>query len=110
MEPTQPYTTLNNGQSMPLLGLGVYDMHGKEAERAVSQALEIGYRLIDTAAMYGNEKEVGQAVRSSGLSRGDIFVTTKVNNPDQGYDTTLRAFDTSLKKLNIDYIDLYLVH
>ena len=106
----QPYATLSNGVQMPLLGLGVYDMYNKEAEQAVLDALEIGYRLIDTAALYENEQEIGNAVRASGLPRQDIFVTTKVGNPDQGYDSTLKAFDTSMKKLNMDYVDLYLVH
>jgi methylglyoxal/glyoxal reductase len=95
---------------MPLLGLGVYDMYGKEAEGAIATALETGYRLIDTAAMYDNETEVGNAVRSSGLGREEVFVTTKVNNHDHGYEQALRAFDKSLQRLNIDYIDLYLVH
>lgn len=104
------YTTLHNGIKMPLLGLGVYDMYEKTAEEAVSNALEIGYRLIDTAAMYRNEKEVGNAIRNSGIKRSDIFVTTKVANANQGFDATLLAFDTSMKLLNIDYIDLYLVH
>ncbi|MBY0536935.1 MAG: aldo/keto reductase [Chitinophagaceae bacterium] len=103
-------TTLNNGISMPLLGLGVYDMYNAEAETAVSKALEIGYRLIDTASLYRNEKEIGNAVRNSSLPRNEIFVTTKVGNGDQGYDSTLRAFDTSMKLLNIEYIDAYLVH
>jgi diketogulonate reductase-like aldo/keto reductase len=106
----QLYTILNNGQQMPLLGLGVYDMYNREAEQAVLWALETGYRLIDTAEMYKNETEIGNAVRESGIDRTEIFVTTKVNNGDQGFDKTLRAFDESLKKLNIDYIDLYLVH
>jgi len=106
----QPYTTLNTGAQMPLLGLGAYDMHGREAEEAVATALEIGYRLIDTAQMYGNEAEVGKAVRNSAVPRKQIFVTTKVNNHQQGYESTLRAFEESLRKLNIDYIDLYLVH
>jgi diketogulonate reductase-like aldo/keto reductase len=106
----QLYTTLNNGNKMPLLGLGVYDMYGREAEKAIITALEIGYRLIDTAAMYCNETEVGNAIRNSGINRSELFVTTKVNDPDQGYDATLRAFEQSQKKLNIDYIDLYLVH
>jgi diketogulonate reductase-like aldo/keto reductase len=106
----QLYTILNNGQQMPLLGLGVYDMYNSEAEQAVLWALETGYRLIDTAEMYKNETEIGNAVRESGIDRTEIFVTTKVNNDDQGFDKTLRAFDESLKKLNIDYIDLYLVH
>jgi diketogulonate reductase-like aldo/keto reductase len=110
MNTTQPYVTLNNGQRMPLLGLGVYDMYDKEAEAAVMDALEIGYRLIDTAAMYRNEKEVGNSIRRSGIAREEIFVTTKVANGDQGYDSALRAFDRSMELLNIDYIDLYLVH
>lgn len=106
----QPYVTLNTGAAMPLLGLGAYDMHGSEAEAAVETALELGYRLIDTAAMYGNEKEVGNAIRRSRVPRTEIFITTKVNNNQQGYDSTLRAFDESLRKLNSGYIDLYLVH
>ena len=110
MQKEQLYTTLNNGNKMPLLGLGAWDMYGKEAEQATLDALEIGYRLIDTATLYKNEKEIGNAVRKSGLPRDEIFVTTKVPNPQQGYDTTLKAFDTSMKILNIDYIDLYLVH
>jgi diketogulonate reductase-like aldo/keto reductase len=107
---TQLYTTLNNGITVPLLGLGVYDMYNREAEEAVSNALEIGYRLIDTAAMYKNETEIGNAIRSSAVVRKDIFLTTKVADGDQGYDNALRAFDESSKKLNCDYIDLYLVH
>ena len=106
----QPYTSLNNGNKMPLLGLGVYDMHAAEAIEAVRCAIETGYRLIDTAAMYENEKQIGEGVRQSGVSRDEIFITTKVNNPDQGYDQTLKAFDESLKKLNTEYIDLYLIH
>jgi methylglyoxal/glyoxal reductase len=107
---TQSYTTLNNGSKMPLFGLGAWDMYGKEVEQAVLDALEIGYRLIDTATAYNNEKEIGNALRQSGVLRGEIFVTTKIPNPQQGYDSTLRAFDASMKALNIDYIDLYLVH
>ena len=95
---------------MPVLGLGVYDMYNSEAEAAVLDALSIGYRLIDTANLYRNETEIGNAVRKSGIKREEIFVTTKLGNPDQGYESALKAFDTSLKKLNIDYIDLYLVH
>ena len=110
MKNQQLYTTLNNGVEMPLLGLGVYDMYGKDAEQAVSWALEMGYRLIDTAAMYNNEKEIGNAIRASGIPREEIFLTTKVHNDDQGFDKTLKAFDASLKKLGCDYIDLYLVH
>lgn len=106
----QLYTTLNNGITMPLLGLGVYDMYNHEAEEAVTNALEIGYRLIDTAAMYKNEGEIGNAIRSSRVPRKEVFLTTKVADGDQGYDQTLRAFDESSQKLNCDYIDLYLVH
>jgi diketogulonate reductase-like aldo/keto reductase len=107
---TQLFSTLNNGTTMPLLGLGVYDMYNREAEEAVTNALEIGYRLIDTAAMYKNEAEIGNAIRASAVPRKEIFLTTKVANGDQGYDNTLRAFDESSKKLNCDYVDLYLVH
>lgn len=106
----QLFTTLNNGIEMPLLGLGVYDMYKREAEEAVTHALDIGYRLIDTAAMYKNETEIGNAIRASAVSRKEIFLTTKVADGDQGYDQTLRAFDESSKKLNCEYIDLYLVH
>lgn len=106
----QEIVRLNTGAEMPMLGLGVYNMHGTEAEDAVRGAIDIGYRLIDTATLYNNEKEVGKAIRSSGVSRKELFVTTKVPNTSQGYDTTLRAFDNSMRLLNIEYIDLYLVH
>lgn len=106
----QLFATLNNGNVMPLLGLGVYDMYNREAEEAVLHALEIGYRLIDTAAMYENETEIGNAIRSSRVPRNEIFLTTKVADANQGYDQTLRAFDVSSRKLNCDDIDLYLVH
>ena len=106
----QHYATLNNGIQMPLLGIGVYNMYKKDAEQAVLWALETGYRLIDTAAMYENEVEIGNAVRESGIARNEIFITTKVNNIDQGFEQTLRAFDESQRKLDCEYIDLYLVH
>ena len=106
----QPYSTLSNGIKMPLLGLGVYDMYQAAAEQAVLDALEIGYRLIDTASLYNNEKEIGNAVSKSNIARKEIFITTKVGNSDHGYDETLRAFDDSLQKLQMDYVDLYLVH
>jgi diketogulonate reductase-like aldo/keto reductase len=106
----QSYVSLNNGIQMPLLGLGVYDMHAEEAVEAVRFALQTGYRLIDTAAMYGNEKQIGEGIRRSGITREEIFVTTKVNNTDQGYDETLRAFDESIRLLGLDMIDLYLIH
>lgn len=111
MKSLQDGATLHNGVRMPWLGLGVYKVQeGDEVNRAVRTALEVGYRHIDTAAFYQNEEGVGQAIRESGIPRDQIFVTTKVWNSDQGYETTLKAFDTSLKKLGFDYIDLYLVH
>jgi methylglyoxal/glyoxal reductase len=103
-------TTLNNGVEMPLLGLGVYDIYGKEAEQTIEWALEIGYRLFDTAAMYENEVQVGQALRQGNVPRKELFITTKVHNEDQGYDQTLRAFDQSMDRLGCEYIDLYLIH
>jgi diketogulonate reductase-like aldo/keto reductase len=105
-----PNTKLSNGISMPLLGLGVYDMYQKQAEQAVETALEIGYRLIDTASMYENEKEIGNAIKNSGVKRAEIFLTTKLNNTNHGYDQALKAFDTSLQLLCQDYVDLYLIH
>jgi diketogulonate reductase-like aldo/keto reductase len=105
-----PQITLNNGVEMPQLGFGVWQVPDDEAEQAVSTALEAGYRSIDTAAIYGNEEGTGKAIASSGVPRKDIFVTTKLWNGDQGYDSTLRAFDTSLAKLGLDYVDLYLIH
>ena len=108
---TIPSITLNNGVLMPQLGLGTWQARdGSEVEQAVTTALAAGYRLIDTAAMYANEAGVGNAIKNSGIAREDIFVTTKVWNGDQGYDQTLRAFDASLKRLGLDYIDLYLIH
>ncbi len=104
-------TTLHNGVNMPWLGLGVYKMaEGKEVERAVHAALEAGYRSIDTAALYQNERGVGQAVRTSGLPREEVFITTKVWNDDQGYESTLKAFEQSRRLLGVDYVDLYLIH
>lgn len=107
----QSTKTLHNGVEMPRLGLGVYKMtNPEESVRAMTTALQGGYRAIDTASLYGNEKEVGESVRTSGVKREDIFVTTKVWNTDQGYDQTLRAFETSLENLGFDYLDLYLTH
>ncbi|MEV0975316.1 aldo/keto reductase [Streptomyces sp. NPDC049915] len=105
-----PPITLNNGVEMPQLGFGVWQVPDDEAERAVATALEAGYRSIDTAAIYGNEEGTGKAIAASGLPREDIFVTTKLWNSEQGHDSTLRAFDTSLAKLGLDYVDLYLIH
>ncbi|MEU1262446.1 aldo/keto reductase [Streptomyces cellulosae] len=95
---------------MPQLGFGVWQVPDAEAETAVAAALEAGYRSIDTAAIYGNEEGTGKAVARSGIPREDVFVTTKLWNSDQGYDSTLKAFDTSLAKLGLDYVDLYLIH
>ena len=106
-----PTVTLNNGIEMPLLGLGVYaPRHNSDVQQAVEWALEAGYRLIDTASAYGNEHEVASAIQASGLSRNEVFVTTKVWTTDQGYDQTLRAFDQSMSKLQLDVLDLYLIH
>lgn len=105
-----PPITLNNGVEMPQLGFGVWQVPDAEAETAVAAALEAGYRSIDTAAIYGNEEGTGKAVARSGIPREDVFVTTKLWNSDQGYDSTLKAFDTSLAKLGLDYVDLYLIH
>lgn len=101
---------LNNGVHMPAIGFGVYQIPNSETEEAVTNALEIGYRLIDTAASYFNEREVGQAVRQSGLKREEIFITSKLWVQDYEYEDALRAFDRSLNNLGVDYIDLYLLH
>ncbi|CAM5729819.1 hypothetical protein SFUMM280S_05340 [Streptomyces fumanus] len=105
-----PPIVLNNGVEMPQLGFGVWQVPDDEAEKAVATALESGYRSIDTAAAYGNEKGTGRAIAASGVPREDLFVTTKLWNADQGYDSTLRAFDASLEKLGLEYVDLYLIH
>ncbi|MFE3904357.1 aldo/keto reductase [Streptomyces sp. NPDC059153] len=105
-----PSITLNNGVEMPQLGFGVWQVPDDEAATAVATAIESGYRSIDTAAIYENEEGTGRAVAASGVAREELFVTTKLWNADQGYDSTLRAFDTSLDKLGLDYVDLYLIH
>lgn len=102
--------TLANGIRIPQLGLGVYKVEESDTKETVSTALELGYRHIDTASFYENEKEVGEAIRESDVSREDIFVTTKVWNDEQGYAETLNAFDRSLEKLQLEYIDMYLIH
>lgn len=102
--------TLNNGVEIPQLGFGTYQIHPDQTADAVRTALDVGYRHIDTAQMYGNERGVGEAVRSSGLSREDIFVTSKLNNGHHAYDDALRAFDQSLEDLRLDYLDLFLIH
>ncbi|EFL23600.1 aldo/keto reductase family oxidoreductase [Streptomyces himastatinicus ATCC 53653] len=105
-----PNVTLNNGVTMPQLGFGVFQVPDQETTAAVSHALEAGYRSIDTAAIYGNERGVGKAIADSGIAREDLFVTTKLWNEHQGYDKTLAAFDASLDKLGLDHVDLYLIH
>ena len=103
--------TLNDGTKIPVLGLGVWQAGaGKETRKAVSAALESGYRLIDTAKLYGNERDVGAAVKESGIPREEIFVTTKLWNSDQGFESGLRAFEGSRRELGLEYVDLYLVH
>ncbi|MGW1125939.1 aldo/keto reductase [Streptomyces sp. NPDC002526] len=105
-----PSLTLNNGVEMPQLGFGVWQVPDDEATKAVATAIESGYRSIDTAAIYQNEAGTGKAIAASGVARDELFVTTKLWNSDQGYDSTLRAFDASLEKLGLDYVDLYLIH
>ncbi len=102
---------LNNGVEMPILGFGVYQINDAElCERCVYDAIETGYRLIDTAASYSNEDAVGKAIKRSGVSREELFITTKLWVQDAGYENTKKAFERSLKKLQLDYIDLYLIH
>ncbi|GAA3082764.1 aldo/keto reductase [Streptomyces roseofulvus] len=105
-----PSVILNNGVAMPQLGFGVWQVPDDEAAKAVATALEAGYRSIDTAAVYENERGTGEAVAASGIPREELFVTTKLWNSEQGHDSTLRAFDASLERLGLDYVDLYLIH
>ena len=105
------YVKLNNGVEMPVLGFGVYQISDPEVcERAVGDALKIGYRSIDTAAAYGNEEAVGRAVRRSGIPREELFITTKLWISDAGYEPARKAFEESMSKLGLDYLDLYLIH
>ena len=105
-----PDLTLNNGVTIPQLGFGVFQIPPDATRKATLAALEVGYRHVDTAQMYGNEAGVGQAVRDSGLDRGDVFVTSKLDNSSHAYDDALAAFDRSLAELEFDYLDLFLVH
>jgi 2,5-diketo-D-gluconate reductase A len=102
--------TLNNGVQMPILGFGVYQIPAEQTEQAVTDALAAGYRHIDTAAAYGNEEAVGRAIKSSGIPRDELFVTTKLWIQDAGEDNAKRAFETSLQRLGLDHLDLYLIH
>ena len=111
MTPTNsPTLTMNDGRDIPQLGLGVYKVPDAEAARVVEIALDAGYRHIDTATLYNNERGVGDGIRASGVPRNEVFVTTKVWDVDHGFDRTRRAFDTSLELLGFDYLDLYLIH
>ena len=105
-----PSIALNDENTMPVIGLGVAELSDDETERAVSAALEIGYRLIDTAAVYGNEAAVGRAIAASGLPRAELFVTSKLANADQGITSSQDACKVSLERLGLDYLDLYLIH
>lgn len=108
---TIPLITLNNGVQIPQLGLGVWQVeNGQEATDAVSAAISAGYRLIDTAAAYGNEESVGKAIHSATVPREELFITTKLWNSDHSHDRALKAFDASLQRLGLDYVDLYLIH
>ena len=106
----QPVVAFHDGRSIPQVGLGVWQTPNEDAAAVVSAALSAGYRHVDTAAAYGNEEGVGEGVRASDVARGDIFVTTKLWNNDQGYDAALKAFDASLKRLGLESVDLYLIH
>jgi 2,5-diketo-D-gluconate reductase A len=108
--PAVPDIELAGGTTIPQVGFGVFEVSGDETAASVTSALDAGYRSIDTAAIYFNEAEVGQAVRDSGIPRDEVRVTTKVWNSDQGYDATLAAFDASLERLGLDHVDLYLIH
>src|SRR5512142_291605 len=105
-----PHLTLNDGNSAPQLGFGVFQIPDAETADAVASALSAGYRSLDTAAIYKNERGVRQGIERSGVARNEIFLTTKLWNSDQGFDETLRAFDASVEKLGTDYVDMYLIH
>jgi diketogulonate reductase-like aldo/keto reductase len=110
MTATIPDLVLNNGVTMPALGLGVFQSPPEETAAAVETALQVGYRHVDTAAAYGNERQVGEGIRRSGLDRGEVFIETKVWVSDYGYDQTLHAFDKAVRKLGVDQLDLLILH
>jgi len=107
---TVPAVALNDGTTIPQIGFGLWQVPPSEAEAATAEALRVGYRHLDSAAVYANEAEAGAALAKSGLAREDVYVTTKLWNPDHGYDEAMRAFDTSMAKLGFDQLDLYLIH
>ena len=110
MTPTVPTITLNDDNTIPVLGLGVAGLSEDDTERAVSAALQAGYRLIDTASAYGNEAAVGRAIAASGIPRDELFISTKVATEDQGYNSTKEALAASLERLGLDYVDMYMIH
>ena len=110
IEPSIPEIVLNNGIKMPVLGFGTHSLSGATCNRAVSEAISAGFRLIDTATIYGNEEFVGQGIVQSGIKRESLFITSKLWVDDSGYENTIKAFETSLKKLGLEYLDLYLIH
>lgn len=105
-----PLLTFHDGRTIPQLGYGVWQVEDEVAEKVVGEAFRAGYRHIDTARIYGNEEGVGRAIASSGLDRSELFITTKLWNADQGYESTLRAFDASMERLGLETLDLYLIH
>jgi 2,5-diketo-D-gluconate reductase A len=107
---TSPFLTFHDGLTIPQLGYGVWQVEDDVAEDVVGKAFQAGYRHIDTAAIYGNEAGVGRAIAASGLDRSELFITTKLWNADQGYESTLKAFETSMDKLGLETLDLYLIH
>ena len=109
-ESSVPLVTLNDGNTIPQLGFGVFKVDPDKTSRIVRDAFEVGYRHIDTAKIYGNEEGVGHAIKTSGIDRDELFVTTKLWNADQGYESGLEAFEKSLGRLQLDYVDLYLIH
>lgn len=109
-ESSIPTVTLNNGVKMPMIGFGTNTLRGADGERYVSEAISVGYRLLDTAMIYGNEESVGSGIKKSGIDRKELFVTSKLWVDDAGYESAKKAFETSVGKLGLDYLDLYLIH